>query len=372
LERGRALIEESIGFGVTHMRAFVEVDSTVGMKCLEAGLALKKEFKQRCHVQICAFAQDPIFSQEDDGEKMTKLMEAAAAREGVDVIGSTPYVEKTPSSQRANIEWIIELARKQFLHVDFHLDYNLDRENEPTVYRVIRELLTQHWDMQKNVTLGHCTRLTLFTAFEWRELHNQIGDWPISFVGLPTSDIFMMGRPDENVGGGERTRGTLQIPQMIKEYRLQGAIGVNNVGNAFTPQGSCDPFSVASLGVGIYQAGTKADAEVLMVSSRGLSSPCVLTCNCPHSHRAVMLLLDKDVSNSVSQQCISTRAKMATGLGVNVDIEIKEGDPADLVAFGAAGGFKTEGFRHKRTVSDLVYEPCRERMTVYAGVVVSR
>lgn len=62
-------------------------------------------------------------------------------------------------------------------------------------------------------------------------------------------------------------RGTLPIPKMIKEYKLNAAIAVNNVGNAFTPQGTCDPLSVASLGVAVYQAGTKNDSEILYVSS---------------------------------------------------------------------------------------------------------
>jgi hypothetical protein len=53
---------------------------------------------------------------------------------------------------------------------------------------------------------------------------------------------------------------------MIKKYGLNAAMGINNVGNAFTPQGSCDPLSLASLGVGVYQGGTKADAELLLVS----------------------------------------------------------------------------------------------------------
>lgn len=105
--RGRSLIEEGIEFGVTHMRAFVEVDQTVGMKCLDAGLAFKEKFKDKCNVQICDFTQDPIYSQDDGGKKMVQLIKEAAARKDVDVIGSTPYVEKTGGNQHANIEWMI-------------------------------------------------------------------------------------------------------------------------------------------------------------------------------------------------------------------------------------------------------------------------
>lgn len=66
------------------MRAFVEVDQEVGLKCLEAGLELKEEFRARCYIQICVFAQDPIFSYEDGGEAMTRLLELALSRNGVE------------------------------------------------------------------------------------------------------------------------------------------------------------------------------------------------------------------------------------------------------------------------------------------------
>jgi hypothetical protein len=63
----------------------------------------------------------------------------------------------------------------------------------------------------------------------------------------------------------DRYRGTLHIPEIIEERGLQAAIAVNNVGNAFTPQGNCDPLSVASLGVGLYSRGTIRDMDLLFV-----------------------------------------------------------------------------------------------------------
>lgn len=66
------------------MRAFIEVDRGVGLKCLNAGLALKEEFFGRCYVQICVFAQDPILSYPDHGEAMKALLESALAKPGVE------------------------------------------------------------------------------------------------------------------------------------------------------------------------------------------------------------------------------------------------------------------------------------------------
>lgn len=77
--------------------------------------------------------------------------------------------------------------------------------------------------------------------------------------------MFMMGRPLEKEEGSQRVRGTLQVLQIIRKYGVNSVIGVNNVGNAFTPQGSLDPLALASLGVGLYQAGTKQDTDLLLV-----------------------------------------------------------------------------------------------------------
>jgi hypothetical protein len=273
MERGRALIEESINFGVTHMRAFVEVDLGVQFKCLDAGLALKKEFRGRCYIQICVFAQDPIYSYHDKGKAMVKLLDRAANREGVEAFGSTPYVEKDGDfeKQKMNIEFAIRTAKRYMLHLDFHIDYNLDPTKECAVSEALRLLhklaWPSNWDLPtyRTVVFGHCTRLTLFKSKEWLELRDKVQGLPVSFVGLPTSDLFMMGRPAEGEEGSQRVRGTLQVLQIIRKYGMNAAIGINNVGNAFTPQGSCDPLSLASFGVGLYQAATTTDTDLLLV-----------------------------------------------------------------------------------------------------------
>lgn len=261
LRRGRQLIEESIRFGVTSMRAFVEVDAQVDLKCLGAGLKLRKEFENKCEIQICAFAQLPLFSGDDSGLKIRQLMEEAVRLEGVDALGSTPYVEQDQYKMKMNVRWISGLALRHQKFLDFHMDYNLDESKPAFIWSALDIIKGIRWPDRggKNITMGHCTRLTCFKKHEWSLLQKETETLPISFVGLPTSDLFMM-RAESGV------RGTLNVPKMIKEYKLNAAVAVNNVGNAFTPQGDCDPLAVASLGVGLYQTGTKQDAELLYVS----------------------------------------------------------------------------------------------------------
>ncbi|KAJ9650309.1 hypothetical protein H2198_010388 [Neophaeococcomyces mojaviensis] len=270
IRRGSQLIAESIQAGVTSMRAFVEIDHVTRFKCVEAGIELKRKFAEQCYVQLCAFAQDPVFNAEKHGEENRQLVEEALEKfKGeVEVLGSTPYVEGSEELQKKNVEWATRTAVEHQLHLDFHLDYTLDRKSEPIVWHVVQALKGQKWTQKakgKKVVVGHCTRLTLFTTDEMTTLAKQIKDaeLPISFVGLPTSDLFMMGRPSEDDWGGSRPKGTLPVLELINRFKLNACIGINNVGNAFTPWGSVDPLRLASLCVGVYQAGTPRDAELL-------------------------------------------------------------------------------------------------------------
>ncbi|QIW96857.1 hypothetical protein AMS68_002375 [Peltaster fructicola] len=320
-ERGQRVIDESVAAGVTHMRAFVEVDKLVDLKCLQAGIALKKQAdeQRRCHVQICSYAQLPLFStaQDDqDGQTIQKLMRHAAELKDVDAIGSTPYVEDDRKRMEQNIEWMIDLSIQHNKHLDFHLDYNLDSDQEPTIWHVLQQLKEKNWlerTKERTIILGHCTRLTLWDDTTWQRLRNEIGDLPVSFVGLPTSDIYMMSTKD-------KVRGTLDIPRMIKEHDLNACIGINNIGNAFTPQGSCDPLTLACNGVGIYQAGTEKDAALLY-------------------------------------ECISTRARQAIGVSGSKSEDatthgFRSGDKASFLLLGADS---KNPWRTRRKLSEAVY-----------------
>lgn len=319
------------------MRAFVEIDCTVDFKCLLAAIQLKRYFADCCMIQICAFAQDPIFSG-PSAEENRRLFETACSNDAVDAIGSTPYVEDSDSHSKENMEWIAKLAQRLNKHLDFHLDYNADI-NKPVMTRHVVELAIElDWrksKTDKTIVLGHCTRLTLFSQGEWQNLSHiiQQTDLPIYFVGLPTSDLFIQGKPPGDSGGGERPRGTLQIPRMIQQYGLKGAISINNVGNAFTPQGSCDPLALASLGVGLYQAGTVADVQCLF-------------------------------------ECISSRAKEAIGLGSKNGIQV--GGRADMIIYQPKRkeNARLSKQRNRLGLEDLVYDPPKDRQVIFEGRLV--
>ncbi|PPR07781.1 hypothetical protein CVT26_014966 [Gymnopilus dilepis] len=277
--RGARLIRESVLCGVTAMRAHVEVDTSVGFSCLDAGLKLQGDYRKQCDVQISVFAQEALFDSLDihsPGQNYA-LLEEAASRPGISVVGSAPYVEPSVEQAKENIALILNIAdRHDIKQVDFHLDYNLDSDSEPLIYEVIRQVKQRYSDRRKSgaelvdkvkgpcplITIGHATRLQLFSDKEWRELATAISDLPIIFVGLPQSDMYMQGRAhwDEPLGA---PRGTLRVPYISRRYGIDIAMSVNNVDNAFTPQGSLDPLSLCTFGVSVFQAATTEDIRSL-------------------------------------------------------------------------------------------------------------
>ncbi|KAF5265307.1 hypothetical protein BFJ66_g9416 [Fusarium oxysporum f. sp. cepae] len=284
--RGSQLIATSYKQGVTFMRAFVEVDSVTELKTLEVGIRLRKEFEDFLEVQICAFAQDPIFSTEK-GEANRAMFVKALDQLGskIDVIGTTPYVESDVEAQNKNIRWAIETALKHRKHLDFHIEFNLngDGTHMSVFDHIIEELRALKWPTSPGaptVVFGHATRLTRATHDDLVRLSETLRETklPVHFVGLPTSDLYMMGRhgADGSEHGEPLSRpcGTIMVPKLIHDYGINACLSVNNVGNPFTPHGDSDPLKIASWGVGLFHAGTVEDAKILYeaISTRAMDA----------------------------------------------------------------------------------------------------
>ncbi|CAK7229730.1 hypothetical protein SEUCBS140593_007345 [Sporothrix eucalyptigena] len=303
--RGLQLLATSYTQGVTSARVFVEVDAqAVGQGTVAVAVAreLKELFGKsgRLDLQVCAFAQEVLFTGEA-GTANRAAMEAVLEtnrKEGDDrdatiaVLGVTPYVEATREQSLQNMDWAVTTALEYGLHLDLHLDYNLKEydgssaqaPNEPLIFALLEALVRHKWTERavygrkegkrtktRTVVVGHATQLTCLPRAQLARLANIIQKYqlPVYFVGLPTSDLYMMGRqspvtpeetPLQKLGA---LRGTLPVPTLIREFGLRACLGVNNVGNAFTPYGTGDPLHLACWCVGLYHAGTGPDARLL-------------------------------------------------------------------------------------------------------------
>lgn len=210
---------------------------------------------------------------------MKELLEEAVKFPEIKVLGSTPYVEETVEDSRKNIDLSFSLARENGLDLDFHLDYDLSKEEALLWYvlKVAKSLpkwkiksSTSSKDAQANsreyrITIGHCTKLCHFSSFQFDQLKQVSEGVNISFVSLPTSDLYMQARDLEY---GEKVRSTLPGFELLSRG-LRTSLGVNNVGNLFTPHGDADPLALLPLMVSIWQGAREEDMKGLLVSSLG-------------------------------------------------------------------------------------------------------
>ncbi|GAO52731.1 Metallo-dependent hydrolase [Saitoella complicata NRRL Y-17804] len=251
LQRGHRLVKESIAHGVLTLRAHVEVDTTVGLICLEAGVELKRFYTDVCDIQIAVFAQDPIFSRSPtERDQMLRLLGEAAGMEGVDCVGSAPYVDRGHEGE--NIEFIVELARRNGLMLDFHIDYDINPDTPSNIPSILTHLLDIPPEERPHTTLGHATKLSAYPASDLASLVHTIATHalPVHFVALPTSDTYILGQ-------------TLHAPEIVAAG-FGVCLGVNNVQNPFTPMGCADPMSLLPFCVNLWQSATSSRAELLM------------------------------------------------------------------------------------------------------------
>ncbi|KAL7413810.1 hypothetical protein BDY24DRAFT_52491 [Mrakia frigida] len=246
LSRSSSLLSFSLSAGVTSLTTHVEVDPSLSPPALSllSALELKQTWKGRINIRIVVFAQEACFVEGEVGEERRRVVEQACGMEGVDAVGSAPYVEKAeegdddeeggdPTGGRGakNVEWVFELAERWGLDVDFHLDYDLSPDRHPLIWTVLAEARSQpafHLPSlsssslpttssnpsqpspkHRTLTLGHMTHLSLFTPAQLSLLETKTRGLDVTFVALPTSDLYMMGRDASS--WRERGRGSFDI-----------------------------------------------------------------------------------------------------------------------------------------------------------------
>ncbi|EPE07719.1 zinc metallopeptidase [Ophiostoma piceae UAMH 11346] len=294
--RGMQLLASSYAQGVTSARVFVEVDAQAagrGKTAVAVVAELQALWKNTLDLQVCAFAQEVLFTGDAGTANRAAIEEVLRENTGsragshkdrvIDVLGVTPYVEAARALSLQTIDWAVATALEHDLHLDLHLDYNLEAcdESEPLIFALVEALVRHKWTERteqtqaetrahRTVAVGHATQLTRLPPDELRRLATliQANHLPIHLVGLPTSDLYMMGRqPDAAVSSSAAAtsppRGTLNVVSLARDYGLRTCLGINNVGNAFTPYGTGDPLQLACWGVGLYHAGGAGDAEAL-------------------------------------------------------------------------------------------------------------
>jgi cytosine deaminase len=246
--RARRVLDAAIRAGTTAMRSHVEIDPIVGLKGLDALLALKREYAPAIDLQLCAFAQEGILRSPG-----TEALLARALEGGADLIGGCPYND---TDAHAQIDIVFRLARDFDVDVDFHIDFFDEPEHLDVLY-VAEQTVRFGW--QGRVIAGHVSELAALEPERLDAVAAILKEAGIGVIILPATDLYLMGRKDVR-----NARRGLAPAKRLLAAGVTVAAATNNILNAFTPMGTGDLALMGYLLTAAAHMGTESDvANVL-------------------------------------------------------------------------------------------------------------
>jgi cytosine/creatinine deaminase len=239
--RAQATLEGAILQGTTRMRTHVEVDPGVGMRGFEGVQSLVADYRWAIDLELCVFPQEGLTNYPGTDELLVEGL-----RRGARVIGAAPRYD---TDHGAQIRRVFELAREFDVDIDMHLDFG----NTPDGLDIdlVCEL-TERWKFGGRVAVGHMTKLSVMPPAEVAALGRRLADAGIAVTVLPATDLFLMGRDQE-----QAVRRGVADANLLLDAGVNCSISSNNVLNPATPYGDCSLIRMANLHANVLQVSTR-------------------------------------------------------------------------------------------------------------------
>ena len=135
IDRVRKVLTDAKFHGVSHVRAFADVDTKAKLIGVQALLKIREEFKGIVDVQVVAFPQDGIRREPGAEEYMWKAMDL-----GADVVGGIPWIEYTDDDMKHHIDFAYELAKKYDKDIGMLTDDGGDPDLRTTEYLAVKAI----------------------------------------------------------------------------------------------------------------------------------------------------------------------------------------------------------------------------------------
>ena len=236
-ENARKACELAVKHGVTHIRAFADVDSKGKLEGIKALLKVREEYKQKVELQVVAFPQDGVLR-----EPGTKGLIEEALNMGTDVVGGIPWIEYTKENEQEHVDQMCELAEKYNKDISMLLDDVGDAE-ERTLEMLCKKVIEMGW--QGRVTAQHCRAMSLYPENYFRKLVQLAKEAGIGFVTDPHTGPLHL-----------RVKDLLQAGIPV-------ALGQDDIADAYYPYGECNMLQVAFLASHLLWMTTFKDMEEL-------------------------------------------------------------------------------------------------------------
>ena len=237
LENVRTALNLAKEYGVTHIRAFADVDSKAKLEGIKALLKAKEEFKDVIELQVVAFPQDGVLR---DIEAYDLVYESV--KMGADVVGGIPWIELTEKDEEAHIDKMFKIA----LEFDKDISMLVDDAGDPTL-KTIEKLAVKTIEHKYfgRVIAHHARAMSMYPTPYLMKLIALLKKGGVSVVTDPHT-------------------GPLHVP--VRELLENGvllSLGQDDISDAYYPYGRNNMLEVAFLASHILWMTTRTDMEVL-------------------------------------------------------------------------------------------------------------
>ena len=212
---------QAVSNGVTFMRVFADVDSYAELKGFLGVLRAKERVKNFLDVEIVAFPQQGFFT-----DRGAEALVEEAIKNGADVVGGIPWIEKTEEDKKQHIRISLELAKKYGKPAAFLVDDAPDPKLRTLEYLADE---TVKYGLQGKVEACHARALEVYDKESLFRTFEKVKEADISLVTNPHT-------------------GKYHLPvQEALNYGINVALGQDDCNDAYYPYGSCSPLEIAFL-----------------------------------------------------------------------------------------------------------------------------
>jgi cytosine deaminase len=229
-ERATQVIRLAVANGTTAIRTHVDVDTVIGLTAFEVLSDLRRSLSHIVDLQLAPITRSEIV---DDPGGLSLVRRALAS---ADAIGGYPVLAR---AGRDHLKLIFRLAQEYDLDIDVHMD-----ESDDPSQLLIEDLikLTERQQYIGRVTAGHLCSLSAVRRSRALRIIDGIKAAGINVVTLPSANLFLQGRGDEE----NMRRGVTRVKELLAAG-VNVAAASDNVRDAFCPFGNADLLQIGVL-----------------------------------------------------------------------------------------------------------------------------
>jgi cytosine deaminase len=248
--RATRVIHDLVGFGVTFIRSYVDVDTITGLTALEGVIEARERCRGLAHIELIAFPQEGIFTDPGTDELMAKALER-----GADVVGGMPHAELIEADANRHTDLVFTLAKRFARDIQMHVDETDDPGARTLHYYAVKTIRERY---EGRVSADHVTALAGYDDTYAARMIDLVARARMSVVTLPTK-LMRGGIRDRQ----PQRRGITRVQELL-DAGVNVAYGQDVIQDGFLPVfGTGDPLQTGFLLAFAAQFHTRRSIETL-------------------------------------------------------------------------------------------------------------